>query len=146
MGIEMTGAVKPVFTRDTAMRDSGQVRREPQPERKRAEPAEPQRAEIQANLDRLEKTYLAFGPRWVGGAMAACPEDVPWQRVINSKGEISPRPGAQSQRTLLEQEGVEFNERGRIDLKRYRWEPEEDWCRANDLIPPPAKPRQETLL
>ncbi len=92
------------------------------------------------------KAYLAFGPRWVGGAMAACPEDVPWQRVINSKGEISPRPGAQSQRTLLEQEGVEFNERGRIDLQRYRWEPEEDWCRANDLIPPPAKPRQETLL
>ena len=63
MGVEMTGAVKPVFTRDTAMREAGQVRREPQQERKRPEPAEPRRAEIQANLDRLEKTYLAFNRR-----------------------------------------------------------------------------------
>ena len=63
MGVEMTGAVKPVFTRDTALRDAGQVRRDPQPEHRRAEQAEPQRAEIQANLDRLEKTYLAFNHR-----------------------------------------------------------------------------------
>jgi methylated-DNA-protein-cysteine methyltransferase-like protein len=39
--------------------------------------------------------YKAFGPRWVGGAMAACPDDIPWQRVINSQGKISQRPGAQ---------------------------------------------------
>ena len=51
------------------------------------------------------ETYRAFGPRWVGGAMAACPEDVPWQRVINSKGEISQRPGAQKQKELLLEEG-----------------------------------------
>jgi len=67
------------------------------------------------------KTYLAFGPRWVGGAMAACPGDVPWQRVINSKGEISLRTGAQEQRCMLEQEGVAFDERGRVDLKVYSW-------------------------
>jgi methylated-DNA-protein-cysteine methyltransferase related protein len=73
------------------------------------------------------KAYQAFGPRWVGGAMAACPEDVPWQRVINSKGEISLRPGAEEQRRLLEDEGVQFNERGRIDLKIFGWQssPEE---------------------
>jgi len=65
--------------------------------------------------------YRAFGPRWVGGAMAACPDDVPWQRVINSKGEISPRPGAQRQRELLEEEGVVFNEKDRIDLKKFGW-------------------------
>ena len=35
------------------------------------------------------ESYKAFAPRWVGGAMANCPDDVPWQRVINSKGEIS---------------------------------------------------------
>jgi methylated-DNA-protein-cysteine methyltransferase-like protein len=29
--------------------------------------------------------YKAFSPRWVGEAMAACPDDVPWQRVINSQ-------------------------------------------------------------
>jgi len=68
------------------------------------------------------KTYTAFAPRWVGGAMAACPEDVPWQRVINSKGEISSRPGAETQRRLLEEEGVEFNERARVDLKTYGWQ------------------------
>jgi methylated-DNA-protein-cysteine methyltransferase related protein len=67
------------------------------------------------------KAYLAFAPRWVGGAMAACPADVPWQRVINSKGEISPRPGAEMQRQRLEEEGVQFDERGRIDLKIFGW-------------------------
>jgi methylated-DNA-protein-cysteine methyltransferase related protein len=73
------------------------------------------------------KAYQAFGPRWVGSAMAKCPEDVPWQRVINSKGEISLRPGAEEQRRLLEEEGVQFNERGRIDLKIFGWQssPEE---------------------
>jgi methylated-DNA-protein-cysteine methyltransferase-like protein len=53
--------------------------------------------------------------------MAACPDDVPWQRVINSKGEISPRPGAETQRHLLEEEGVHFDDRGRVDLKFYGW-------------------------
>ncbi|MGD0877666.1 MAG: MGMT family protein [Anaerolineales bacterium] len=67
------------------------------------------------------KAYLAFAPRWVGGAMAACPADVPWQRVINSKGEISARPGARMQHQLLEEEGVQFNERGRIDLTIFGW-------------------------
>lgn len=67
------------------------------------------------------ESYRAFGPRWVGGAMANCPDDVPWQRVINSKGEISPRPGAGRQKELLLEEGVVFNEKGRIDLKRYGW-------------------------
>lgn len=69
------------------------------------------------------ETYVAFGPLWVGGAMSACPEDVPWQRVINSKGEISERDGAgaRRQRLLLEEEGVEFGERGRIFMKKYQW-------------------------
>jgi methylated-DNA-protein-cysteine methyltransferase-like protein len=67
------------------------------------------------------EAYRAFGPRWVGGAMANCPDDVPWQRVINSKGEISPRPGAQRQKELLLEEGVVFNEKGRIDLKKFGW-------------------------
>ena len=67
------------------------------------------------------ETYAACAPRWVGGAMAACPEDVPWQRVINSKGEISERAGAQKQRQLLEQEGVTFDAKGRVDLKKFGW-------------------------
>jgi methylated-DNA-protein-cysteine methyltransferase related protein len=68
------------------------------------------------------KAYAAFSPRWVGGAMAACPDDVPWQRIINSKGEVSPRPGAETQRQLLEDEGVHFDDRGRVDLKIYSWQ------------------------
>jgi methylated-DNA-protein-cysteine methyltransferase-like protein len=67
------------------------------------------------------ESYRAFGPRWVGGAMAACPDDVPWQRVINAQGKISPRPGgAEKQRMLLEQEGVVFV-KDKIDLKKYGW-------------------------
>jgi len=65
--------------------------------------------------------YAAFAARWVGGAMAACPDDVPWQRVINSQGRISQRPGAERQRQLLEQEGVEFDPKDRVDLKKYGW-------------------------
>lgn len=68
-----------------------------------------------------DKAYAALGPRWVGSAMAKCPEDVPWQRVVNSKGEISLRPGAEHQRRLLQEEGVLFNERGKIDLKVFGW-------------------------
>jgi methylated-DNA-protein-cysteine methyltransferase-like protein len=64
--------------------------------------------------------YRASSPRWVGSAMAACPGDVPWQRVINSQGKISERPGAQKQRELLEAEGVVFV-KDRIDLKKYGW-------------------------
>ena len=64
--------------------------------------------------------YKAFGPRWVGSAMAACPDDVPWQRVINAQGKISERTGAQQQRQLLEAEGILFV-KDKIDLKAYQW-------------------------
>ncbi len=66
--------------------------------------------------------------RQVGYAMSALPDDghVPWHRVINARGEISPRweSGADlEQRSLLETEGVQFNAGGRISLARYRWRP-----------------------
>jgi len=67
--------------------------------------------------------YLKLAPRWVGSAMAHAPDDVPWQRVINSQGKVSPRPGMgpMVQRKLLEQEGVTFDERDRVDLERFGW-------------------------
>ena len=68
------------------------------------------------------KSYLSLGPRWVGSAMAKCQADVPSQRVINSKGEISPRPGAEEQRCLLEEEGVVFDSRGRVNLDSFGWQ------------------------
>lgn len=64
--------------------------------------------------------YKAFSPRWVGGAMAACPGDVPWQRVINSQGKISERANAQKQRQLLEEEGILFV-KDKVNLKVYQW-------------------------
>jgi methylated-DNA-protein-cysteine methyltransferase-like protein len=67
--------------------------------------------------------YHAFGPRWVGGALANCPDNVPWQRVVNAQGGISPRPGAQRQEKLLLAEGVEFDARDRVDLNRFGWRP-----------------------
>ena len=67
------------------------------------------------------RTYAGVSARWVGSSMARAPEFVPWQRVINSQGRISPRPGRgpDEQRALLEAEGVEFDVRGKVDLDRY---------------------------
>lgn len=88
----------------------------------------------------LTEDYAAFKARWVGNAMAACPKDVPWQRVINAQGKISLRDGSNTQRTLLEAEGVEFDTRDRIDLNRFGWEgPPADWLRENGLIAPDAE-------
>jgi methylated-DNA-protein-cysteine methyltransferase-like protein len=85
------------------------------------------------------KSYDAFAPRWVGGAMAACPQDVPWQRVINSQGKLSLRAGAEQQRQLLEAEGVIFNDRGRVDFNLFGWQgPADNWLRSHVLYPPPG--------
>ena len=64
--------------------------------------------------------------RMVGYAMAALSPgtDVPWQRVINYKGEISKRSGGDGslrQRRALEAEGIKFDRGGRTDLRKYRW-------------------------
>jgi methylated-DNA-protein-cysteine methyltransferase-like protein len=87
------------------------------------------------------RSYEAFGARWVGGAMAACPESVPWQRVINSQGKISLRPGSYDQRQMLEAEGVIFDQKGRVNLKLFGWEgPAREWRAAHGLQPAPDKP------
>jgi methylated-DNA-protein-cysteine methyltransferase-like protein len=88
------------------------------------------------------KNYDAFGPRWVGGAMARCPSDVPWQRVISSQGKISLRnpEAGEEQRRLLEAEGVKFTPSGKVDMKIYRWEgPSRDWLEEHGLSVPPEE-------
>jgi methylated-DNA-protein-cysteine methyltransferase-like protein len=67
--------------------------------------------------------------RQVGYALAALADgsDVPWHRVVNARGQVSRRSGPPGpwegyQRHLLEEEGVEFDARGSIDLRRFRWE------------------------
>jgi methylated-DNA-protein-cysteine methyltransferase-like protein len=71
-----------------------------------------------------------FSPRLVGWAMHATPKDgreIPWHRVINSRGSISTgriileQPDLQQ--LLLQSEGVVFSERGQCDLSVFQWSP-----------------------
>lgn len=69
------------------------------------------------------------GARMVGWFMNESPEGVPAQRVINSKGELSGSWAFGQRgrmRKLLEAEGIVFSEDGRVDLKRYGWDPSRD--------------------
>ena len=102
--------------------------------------------------------------RRVGYALAALPSGsrVPWHRVVNAAGRISPRSGDRGmetlQRRMLEREGVVFGAgrppakgfaagrslkarlagatSARIDLARFRWRP-----RAYSSQPGPRGPR-----
>ena len=51
--------------------------------------------------------------------------DIPWHRVVNAKGAVSYSPsrngGDALQRRLLEKEGIEFDNRDRFNLERFRW-------------------------
>jgi methylated-DNA-protein-cysteine methyltransferase related protein len=72
--------------------------------------------------------------RLAGWALHALPyglrirgRPVPWQRVINAQGGISPRAGdalgeGMRQIRLLRREGVAVSRAGRIDLERYGWD------------------------
>lgn len=71
------------------------------------------------------------GARMVGWIMNATPRAlaVPAQRVINSKGELTGSWAfgqKDRMRRLLEAEGIIFTGDGRIDLKRYGWDPSRD--------------------
>ena len=69
-----------------------------------------------------------YTPRTVGFVMHNADDSVPWHRVINSQGACSTGRvllPPDKQQKLLEAEGVEFNAKGRCDLARYRWTPEE---------------------
>jgi methylated-DNA-protein-cysteine methyltransferase related protein len=77
--------------------------------------------------------------RQVGFALAATPKgvNIPWQRVINAKGEVSERTGdgegASTQKKMLLAEGVFFNTAGRVDFKRCGWQgPDWEWLEANE--------------
>lgn len=73
---------------------------------------------------------LSLNPRVVGWALnklakVKTKQDVPWQRVINSKGKISTNKLQEIpldlQQRLLEKEGVSFNKENITDLKKYLW-------------------------
>jgi methylated-DNA-protein-cysteine methyltransferase-like protein len=67
-------------------------------------------------------------PRMVGYAMAGLTRcagtNVPWQRVINYKGKISPHGfgyGSALQRQLLEEEGIRFDLEDKVDFNIFGW-------------------------
>jgi len=72
---------------------------------------------------------LDLNPRVIGWALNRLVSvknnrhPVPWQRVVNSKGTIStnraPNIPLDLQKHLLENEGIKFNDHGKIDLKKY---------------------------
>lgn len=75
----------------------------------------------------ISKMIPGCTARMVGYALASLPNqsDVPWQRVINSKGKISPHGagyGSAMQRLLLEEEGIVFDLDNRINLEIFGWQ------------------------
>src|SRR5215472_5852585 len=71
------------------------------------------------------------GARMVGWIMNATPRAlaVPAQRVISSKGELTGSWAfgqKDRMRQMLEAEGIVFTGDGRVDLKRYGWDPSRD--------------------
>jgi methylated-DNA-protein-cysteine methyltransferase-like protein len=64
--------------------------------------------------------------RTVGWALASLEHgtDVPWHRVVNSRGLVSLWDRGQpseSQRKLLDQEGVIVGRKGEVNLQRHQW-------------------------
>ncbi|NJR65577.1 MAG: methyltransferase [Leptolyngbyaceae cyanobacterium CRU_2_3] len=77
-----------------------------------------------------ELAHLPGQARLVGYALyliQAQTDQVPWHRVINAKGKISYSSARQGmdylQRSLLEQEGIDFSPEGKINLQNYQWHP-----------------------
>lgn len=78
-----------------------------------------------ASYGQIARIVGGCSAQMIGFAMAGLGSntDVPWQRVINVKGTISPRIGFGGllQRELLEEEGVEFDTQGRVDFEKFGW-------------------------
>jgi methylated-DNA-protein-cysteine methyltransferase-like protein len=78
-----------------------------------------------------------YSPRLVGWAMHATPQDernIPWHRVINSRGATSTGRlilhEPDMQRLMLEHEGVVFNDKAVCDLRVFQWSPAERRAKA----------------
>ena len=75
--------------------------------------------------------FLAGSPRsarqvsWVLHSSSE-KNQLPWHRIINSRGAISLKPGYgfELQKKLLEDENIVFNKKNCIDLDIYLWKPD----------------------
>ena len=83
-----------------------------------------------ATYSQIADLMCAYGrARQVGWALRRIshPTNVPWHRVINSKGLITmslSRNGTDwIQKELLINEGIKFNSKMKINLKKYLWKP-----------------------
>jgi methylated-DNA-protein-cysteine methyltransferase-like protein len=80
-----------------------------------------------ATYGQIARLVGGCSAQMIGFALAALPQgsDVPWQRVINRFGKISPHGfgfGTFEQHRLLDEEGIEFGLEDRIDLEKFVWE------------------------
>ena len=80
-------------------------------------------AECQLSDQPKRRTMAA---RAVGQAMASCPDNVPWWRVVHANGSMKGTPGADEQRARLAEEGVPLTPDGRVDWSRAGgpWSPD----------------------
>jgi alkylated DNA nucleotide flippase Atl1 len=69
------------------------------------------------------------GARGVGRALAGCPRDVPWWRVVRADGSVMPGPAGSEQLARLREEGVPLTADRRVD-----------WAAAGPYSPEPAGP------
>jgi len=81
-----------------------------------------------ASYGQISKIVGRCSAQMVGFALASLRDrrdgpEVPWQRVINSQGRVAltGEYGINMQRKLLEDEGIEFNEEGVVDFRRFGW-------------------------
>lgn len=83
-----------------------------------------------ATYGQISRILGRCSAQMIGFALAALgkqpnADDVPWQRVVNAKGHISPHGygfGTNMQRVLLEEEGIAFNIEGEIDFDKFGWD------------------------
>lgn len=83
-----------------------------------------------ATYGQISRIVGRCSAQMIGFALAALgkqtdAEDVPWQRVVNAKGRISPHGygfGTNMQRVLLEEEGVVFSLEHEIDFEKFGWD------------------------
>tara|TARA_Y100001978_G_scaffold114337_1_gene101917 strand:+ start:268 stop:633 length:366 start_codon:yes stop_codon:yes gene_type:complete len=85
-----------------------------------------------ATYGQLADLICEYGrARQVGWALRRLklPSTIPWHRVINAKGEVTmsfSRNGTDwIQKELLINEGIKFNSKMKIDIKKYLWRAKE---------------------
>ena len=60
--------------------------------------------------------------RTVGWALSVCPDDLPWQRVVQADGGIASGGFGELRRAMLLEEGVTFLTDGRVDMDVCAWD------------------------